>query len=77
MGKRKSAKMLDAIHRDTRLFALEMSEISSNLMSQTHFKKQNHGNYRINVLKKKIMNFFYEMIKKNIRTNKNFQINFP
>lgn len=57
--------MLDAIHRDTRLFALEMSEISSNLMPQTHFKKQNHGNYRNDIyIKKKKMNFFYEMIKK-------------
>lgn len=39
--------MLDAIHRDTRsLFALEMSEISSNLMLHIHFKKQDRENYK-------------------------------
>lgn len=38
--------MLDAIHRDTRsLFALEMSEISSNL-EHIRFKKQDHENYK-------------------------------
>lgn len=51
--------MLDAIHRDTRLFALEMSEISSNLMPQTHFKKQNHGNYRNDIYIKKKKNEFF------------------